>query len=176
MSDVRKIVLLALHNGAALKEPDLQEVLAKIQSLADSSLVADLLADQSPELLVHGDYHMGNLLVSGENIQGVVDYEEVRLQGQSYDLGYAALMLCLAPTGESPAPLDAKSLQHFSDGYFSNTRHTPFESDIIVACALVSSWLLERAPSWEDKPSALSYLQRTIGTWSYYARSITGAQ
>lgn len=50
------------------------------------------------ELLVHGDYHPGNLLFrenqDEKELVGVVDFEHVRLEDPVFDLAYAAVMFC----------------------------------------------------------------------------------
>jgi thiamine kinase-like enzyme len=124
--------------------------------------------------LVHGDFHIGNLLISGESIFGVVDFEDVRLQTALYDLGYACVMLCAPwkqPASDKPECLNERFLRCVLDAYFGPGGQPPITlyRAVILACFLIVSWLLERSHLWqESNQEPLTCLRRMISVCKYY--------
>ena len=169
----------ALEGCAANQASDrlFQRLLTDCRSLLRQSklqLEAHTRGNEDELLLVHGDFHMGNLLFSGETIRGIVDYEDVRLQTRLYDLGYAAIMLCfpwnLEP-GQDPLSLDDRLLKHFLQAYYgteSMSSDLPKHS-IVSACILVIAWLLARSNSWSDPdPVSFRCCRRLVQLWRFY--------
>tara|TARA_B110000503_G_scaffold13843_1_gene18714 strand:+ start:337 stop:1800 length:1464 start_codon:yes stop_codon:yes gene_type:complete len=46
------------------------------------------LYDNSPRALVHGDYGLNNLLIEGDRVTGILDWEHAHIGNPAYDLGY----------------------------------------------------------------------------------------
>jgi hypothetical protein len=71
-------------------EPDTASVIATV-----SEIHSHLRTASTPRTVVHGDYWFGNLLVSGDSVVGVVDWENATISGQPmrdvvrFVLGYA---------------------------------------------------------------------------------------
>lgn len=66
-------------------------------------------------VLVHGDYHPGNLLFRDKKVAAVLDFEYAHFESPLFDLGYAALFFCSRKNPESA--IDNQLLQY-----------SPFES------------------------------------------------
>lgn len=65
---------------------ELAETLAEIADMETRS-------GQEP-VLVHGDYHPGNLLFVGSSLRAILDFEYAHMEQRPYDLAYAAVMFC----------------------------------------------------------------------------------
>jgi Ser/Thr protein kinase RdoA (MazF antagonist) len=81
-------------------------LLSKASALSTKIVSLEMHQEIAP-LLVHGDYHPGNLLFRNQQIVGVLDFEYAHIESPLYDLGYAALFFC---TEKEPAPTEKASL------------------------------------------------------------------
>ncbi|HEY9778466.1 MAG TPA: aminoglycoside phosphotransferase family protein [Planktothrix sp.] len=172
---MRKALTSCADHPPAIR--DFQRLLNDCRSLLRQSkphLHAHTRGNQDELLLIHGDFHMGNLLFSGAQIRGIVDYEDVRLQTRLYELGYAALMLCFPWTvepGQDPLGLDQKFFSRFFQSYSETGALTPDlpKHSIVTACILIIAWLLERSQDWSE-PDSTSYrcCKRLIQAWRFY--------
>ena len=77
------------------------------------------LYDNSPRALVHGDYGLNNLLIEGDRVTGILDWEHAHIGNPAYDLGYFHPMA--AALASWPAFLDA---------YANTGVHMPDEKQI----------------------------------------------
>jgi Ser/Thr protein kinase RdoA (MazF antagonist) len=99
------VIKLASNAGDAfaLREP-------LTTSLFDSltRLVGELRSAQIEEaLLLHGDYHPGNLLFkSSSKVAGVVDYDDLQIGQRVQDVAYGALTFALGSEKENAAAVD----------------------------------------------------------------------
>ncbi len=66
-----------------------QELALKIAENAEKSLVR---ADSANLLLVHGDFHTGNLIWRNETVLAVIDFENAHYEHPLYDVAYAIIM------------------------------------------------------------------------------------
>ena len=87
-------------SGEATAEYELERcrMLAREAKVEDEAIVAlalHWLERHQPETgwltLVHGDFHMRNLLIDGERVSGVVDWEVARLSNPLFDLAYMSI-------------------------------------------------------------------------------------
>jgi aminoglycoside phosphotransferase (APT) family kinase protein len=58
----------------------------------------------SEPVICHGDLWVGNILVEGDRLTGVIDYTVATVAEPALDVGYTAMSLCLAPI-DAPAPI-----------------------------------------------------------------------
>jgi aminoglycoside phosphotransferase (APT) family kinase protein len=77
------------------------------------------LYDVGPRSLVHGDYGLNNLLIKGEQVTGILDWEHAHVGNPSYDLGY------FHPMADTLA-----SWSLFLDAYSDTGVHMPDENQI----------------------------------------------
>jgi len=77
------------------------------------------LYDDSPRALVHGDYGLNNLLISGDRVTGILDWEHAHIGNPSYDLGYF-----------HPMAVALASWSIFLDAYANTGVYMPNEKQI----------------------------------------------
>ena len=77
------------------------------------------LYDDSPRVLVHGDYGLNNLLISGDRVTGILDWEHAHIGNPSYDLGYF-----------HPMAVALASWSIFLDAYANTGVYMPNEKQI----------------------------------------------
>jgi Ser/Thr protein kinase RdoA (MazF antagonist) len=93
------------------------------------------------QILIHGDYHPGNLLWRSDRIVAVLDFDYVQLGWVGYDLAYAAYMFGRDFQNQSEASLDDRSLMSFVAGYGADPESV--EDFRLLPPILVGYWLLE---------------------------------
>ncbi|GEM_PF-3418776 len=85
-------------------------------------------------VLIHGDYHPGNVLFRGQELCGILDFEYLRVEDRRYDLGCALIHFCaLWPAGRAKQPpssgferaFDRRRLEAFQDGYLEGAGAAP---------------------------------------------------
>jgi len=125
-------------------------------------LYHNLVSELSPEelacpagprgtILVHGDYHPGNLIFHRDGnrvrLTGIVDYEFGRFEDPCYDLGYA-LVTFASREGADGARIDTSAWLEFFNGYQSVRAKTspsgPLHEYAKRSCGLIVDWLNER--------------------------------
>jgi len=101
--------------------------------------------------IVHGDYHPGNTLLAQDRLAAIVDFEDVRVESWLYDLAYALIMFCTRWQAEEDDrnSTDNEARAAFLNGYLEGThyalnREGELSTYTLIACALISGWLLER--------------------------------
>ncbi|HUA34410.1 MAG TPA: aminoglycoside phosphotransferase family protein [Candidatus Binataceae bacterium] len=95
----------------ALRE-DSPDFLQFLQGIVEANLDAPHPAND----IVHWDFHQGNILVEGNRVTGVVDWDGVRTGDASFDL--ATLLFYLYPHPEVRKPFHDEALAHSSRGAF----------------------------------------------------------
>ncbi len=100
----------------------LAKIVRKLESQA-----ADLAArfaehERLPNLVIHGDYHSGNLLFEGNRIVGVVDYDKACWQPRIVELAEALIYFASSRPGHLkhlvyPGVLDWDKFASFLDSY-----------------------------------------------------------
>jgi len=133
-SDLYDPAILAKHLTELKKtwEAERDSTLAKIVQKLESQ-AADLTArfaehEHLPNLVIHGDYHCGNLLFKGNRIVGVVDYDKACWQPRILELAEALIYFASPSPGHLrhlvyPGVLEcdkfASFLHHYSYGISS---------------------------------------------------------
>lgn len=105
-----------------LSESLRRQVLAARDSIFSVAEEAESLLNSCAELtqmLVHGDFHPGNLIWSEGNVAGVVDFENAHYEHPAYDLAYAAVTF----SANWREPSSSKAVQAISANLFP----TPFQ-------------------------------------------------
>jgi len=69
-----------------IRDPALAEMVRQLASHEEDLRSRFALHEQLPHLVIHGDYHGGNLLFDGDRIVGVVDYDKARWQPRIVEL------------------------------------------------------------------------------------------
>jgi len=140
--------------------------------LARSQRLVAELPEPAKMLLVHGDYHPGNLLFAGEELKGLVDFEHVHMEEPLFDVGYAALMFATnwtEPPGQTH-DFNSEFLTALLEGYGDIDGQAigadSLAKHLVTACILVASWLLARCPVWQaDNRMPLDCLEHVLGCW-----------
>jgi len=111
----------------------------------DEAVAALERLGQSPvtRLLVHGDWHPGNLRYRAGHVEAVIDYDAVGLGVRVTDLAYGAIQFSLAggpgPGGSGLPPSEAR-LRAFAQGY-----HASMDLPIDEVEGAAAPWLMIRA-------------------------------
>lgn len=69
-----------------------------------------------PGLLVHGDYHPGNLLFRNTEVKALLDMDYLQLGSPFYDLGYGALLFS-GLSQQQPEVIEMSMVKSFIEGY-----------------------------------------------------------
>lgn len=70
-----------------------------------------------PELIIHSDYHPGNLKFEGEEISGLVDFDWAKVDLRAFDVGLAAWYFCASWEQASDGALRLRDLGTFVSAY-----------------------------------------------------------
>lgn len=142
---------------------------------------ASVLADE--ELIVHGDFHPGNVLFAGTTALAVIDLDYAHVEHPLYDLAYALLMF--APTADT-ADRATSLLEGYCDHYNQSAQQppsflptaselasdlaalrqeesrgtSPFQQYVVVAASLILLWTLSEEGS--KHPSAKLLAKRMV--------------
>jgi Ser/Thr protein kinase RdoA (MazF antagonist) len=153
------------------READLARTARQLESVARDLAARYARHGELPHLVIHGDYHAGNLLFDGDRIVGLVDYDKVSWQPRVAELAEALIYFA------SPRP---GHLQHLVyPGYLVWEPFTRFVQNYACIISLEENearvlpdyvwciWfsvslrrLLERAP--HRPPEALAALQEVL--------------
>jgi len=125
--------------------------------------VAQTAAARRPRMgLAHGDFFPGNVLLDGDVVTAVIDWEEARPDRLSWDLANAIGTFCTA--GDE---LDRGAARGFLAAYrAAGGTATPDEEDLLVPLARVKRILevlrapTDRKPRWEHQRHNLRALER----------------
>lgn len=86
--------LSRVHSGP----PGVERILARIREIIPATESAQWL---------HGDYHLGNLLWTGDQVTGIVDFDDVARGSAALEAGMALFALARQPAGEDGFAFDA---------------------------------------------------------------------
>ena len=70
-----------------------------------------------PELIIHSDYHPGNLKFIGEEISGLVDFDWAKLDLRAFDVGLALWYFCASWEAGCDGAIRLEDLQAFVSSY-----------------------------------------------------------
>jgi homoserine kinase type II len=79
--------------------PAVAEIFRQLESREADLRSRFALHNQLPHLVIHGDYHAGNLLFHGDRIVGVVDYDKARWQPRIVELAEALIYFASSRPG-----------------------------------------------------------------------------
>lgn len=96
-----------------LEHKDLiQESVARMLDVLNKPEVRDL-----PQLVVHCDYHPGNLKFQGEQVSGLFDFDWSKIDARAFDVGLALWYFFASWDGERDGELLLEPLEVFVDAY-----------------------------------------------------------
>jgi Ser/Thr protein kinase RdoA (MazF antagonist) len=147
----------------------LRDVLAMVSrrlSGIGDVLAAINTAGDEPGVLLHGDFHLGNLIFLNDAATAVVDFEYASWGDPRFDLGYSAMLICSSWSVKSDGKLNPHFLNAFLSGYES-VREISIEKlrptlqyYMSYAAYLLLYWLLKRRISCT--PSLTGYFERAL--------------
>ena len=110
--------LLANHLGtvSSLSRATRRDLRIRVESglASASSALASLAGGQLKTTLVHGDYWVGNIIVRGSRIAGIVDWDDVRIDWRMWDVACGAKE---SGTDPSDPSFDPSLAARFVDSY-----------------------------------------------------------
>jgi aminoglycoside phosphotransferase (APT) family kinase protein len=145
------------HAGVAWQPAPASELArtAQVEALVQAglSLRADPGADRGGTVLLHHDFHHGNVLCRGDRVAGVLDWNEARLGPALCDVGYCSVDLAMTtgrpPPTASPAPTPRRPARHstISPAGSASGRPTPCAGSATGSPASTSRASTSRLPS-----------------------------
>lgn len=157
-SDALYSSLESAFDAACAEEPDelIQSIVAKRQAVEGNGKHLLELSGTGRPILLHGDYHAGNLLFKGDEAVGLVDFDYMHTGFAQCDIGYGALMFAGRWGQAQGGFIDNERLGSFIDAYnkeaFSYPEpvipapillDAPLAAFIQRASILVMYWMLE---------------------------------
>jgi homoserine kinase type II len=86
-------------------------------SLAEEAHVLGRAAGQLPEVIVHSDYHPGNLRFMGDEISGLVDFDWAKVDLRAFDVGLAVWYFCVSWQGGADGRVRLGAARALLEGY-----------------------------------------------------------
>ena len=167
--------------GPSPSDENLRSVIRACSRLLDASQsvfervaafeqIACLPRRTSEFVLAHGDYHPGNALLCADGRLVIVDFEHAHIEHWMFDVAYGLVMF---GSGASEVVSSKERRQAFLGGYatLSETSLTGSNGHLlsdyeVVACALITGWLLESLPATQ------TVLSRILVTWTESLSSV----
>ncbi len=87
------------------------------ESLAEAVDVLRRRAGGLPEVIIHSDYHPGNLRFSGNKISGLVDFDWAKVDLRSFDVALAVWYFCVSWQGSADGRLRLGAANSFLSAY-----------------------------------------------------------
>lgn len=115
----------AEHDSVVGHEAELLNLTQNLQDLYDEAAGAVNRAGfhDWPSMIVHGDWHPGNMLFKGERVCAVLDFDAARLQPRIIDIAYGMLQFSIlrgtSAPHEWPDYFDETRMRRFLAGYLS---------------------------------------------------------
>jgi Ser/Thr protein kinase RdoA (MazF antagonist) len=88
------------------------------------------LYERLPHQLVHSDFNPGNILMKGEKVSGIIDFERIRTAPRITDIGYFLAGMFKTVPEESRAQ-SIKYIRAFMEGYERNSPLTSGEKRLL---------------------------------------------
>ena len=86
-------------------------------SLADAAGVLRRAGGDLPEVIIHSDYHPGNLRFLGHEISGLVDFDWAKVDLRSFDIALAVWYFCVSWQGSADGHLRMGAARTFLSAY-----------------------------------------------------------
>jgi homoserine kinase type II len=170
-----RLVSTRLHEACQLDEArGLAAILQQLRSRAHGLAARFARHGTLPRLVIHGDYHAGNLLFRDDQIVGVVDYDSANWQPRVVEVAEALIYFASPRPGHLthlvyPGFLEWKPFTRFLQGYArlvtlneNEVRTLPnyiYCIWFVVSLRYTARRLLEKGP---PAPEALSALQEIL--------------
>jgi len=104
------------RHGPGCPHPDARHVLAAKLARAERLSAPEwALVRRRPDTVIHGDFHLGNVVIQNGRVGTVLDYDLARRCAQGYEV-VRGLLYCAKPAGGYPA--FASRVRAFLTGYF----------------------------------------------------------
>lgn len=152
--------LLGRHLHLSLDAATTQMLTATFDDLAEAALA-------QPQVCVHRDFHSRNLLVTGQNNPGVIDFQDAVIGPVSYDL-VSLLKDCYVRWPQRQ--VDGWALGYFEQAVQSGILREQHEADFLawfdlmgVQRHLKAAGIFARLKHRDDKPGYLADIPRTLG-------------
>jgi homoserine kinase type II len=117
-----------------------------------------------PSTVIHGDFHHDNLLFSGAELTGVLDFDSVRLDSPVVDVAISLIEDCTLPSDHNA--LDPQRAAAFVDGYGRVRALSETEVEMLPALLRAAMLLLvaHRLAEWTSGPGdrAVQSIERTV--------------
>ncbi len=155
---------LSSHDSAVGQQAELLGLIQRLYSEYESAgeSANDFGYESLPPLIIHADWHPGNLLFKRDRVVAVIDYDACRLAPRIIDVANGALQFSMttAPEAEHwPEHVDAQSLTAFIEGY---TEYTALSS---LEMKTIPHLMIEAIIAETAHPIAQT---GAFGTWSGY--------
>ena len=97
----------------------IQEQLSALGSNISATIATlqDEAVGSLPQIVIHGDYHPGNLKFSGEQVTGVFDFDWSKVDFRLFDLGLALWYFCTSWHGSEDGKLRLDWMRGFLHAY-----------------------------------------------------------
>ncbi len=148
----------------------MQEYIQKIQSVIEKHGYKELI-----QLVIHGDYHPGNLKFQNSTITGLFDFDWSKVDLRCFDVALAITYFCVAWKGKQDGYLHLNKVAQFLDAYQNILRDAQgvepmsdvefeFLPYLIGASNIyILNWTIEDYYSASEKPlKNLLYLQHGV--------------
>ncbi len=159
------------------------KILRAIRQLQD--VLNGPAAQVLPEVVIHCDYHPGNLKFENEEVCGLFDFDWSKLDWRCFDLGLAAWYFFASWQGSQDGELQMESFQKFLEVYQHSLADLPgigpltaLERQYLPAMIqagniYVLNWTLEDYFNKDVDPAEyLVYLQHSIRFTDWYENSL----
>jgi homoserine kinase type II len=87
------------------------------ESIRETAEVLRRAVRSLPEVIIHSDYHPGNLKFEGQQISGLVDFDWAKVDLRAFDVGLAAWYFCTSWEGRADGRLRLEDTRAFLEGY-----------------------------------------------------------
>jgi len=137
-----------------------------------------------PRLLVHGDYHPGNLKFWGDKITGVLDFGWSKMDARCFDVGLAALYFCITWETGADGDLLLDRVEHFLGAYQESGKRVdtigplnPLELEYLPHMIQLGNWVVidwilsEYYGAGPDPQKYLKYLKHCVSLNLWLARN-----
>lgn len=130
------------------QHPDIQDLLVELVQRADFN----------PACMIHGDYHLGNILES-EGELTVIDWTNVQIGDPRYDIAWSIILIWMYAS--------EKRASFYRAAYCAESRYGEDELELFEAIACLRGILLLRANSQPIRHDIISRLRSILATNQY---------
>jgi homoserine kinase type II len=151
------------------------------RSLAESGSALARAEDGLPEVIIHSDYHPGNLRFLGEEISGLVDFDWAKVDLRVFDVALAVWYFCVSWQGRADGRLRLGAARSFLTAYqtrlmrkaeippLSRAELAALPRLLLASNLYVLYWgLRDYLGKSVDPPEYLVYLRHSIGSARWF--------